>query len=197
MYSQVWEELASTKQMVFMAGPRQTGKTTLALAIVDRFTNHAYLNWDVLTDRKRLVTEPYFFETMERRDQSVPLVVLDEIHKYRGWKNYLKGAYDRYHDEFRFLVTGSGRLDTYRKGGDSLAGRYALFRLWPFTVAELAGCSTSLEQFRADPLGIVTDEDGRIGKIWTRLARFSGFPEPYVQASAAINRKTNRMKEIP
>lgn len=189
MYTDLWEELADGKPMVFMAGPRQVGKTTLAQSIAERFTNRAYFNWDVISDRKLLTREPYFFETLERRDQTTPLVVFDEIHKYRLWKNYLKGVYDQYHDDFRFLVTGSGRLDIYRRGGDSLAGRYALFRLWPFTLAELAGRRSKLDEFLADPLGIIPDDDGSASGIWKRLSQFSGFPEPYVQGRPTAYRR--------
>ncbi len=182
IYTSIWEELAGEKAMVFMAGPRQVGKTTLAQVIAEGYANRVYLNWDVVTDRARLVREPYFFEAVERRDPSTPLVVLDEIHKYGDWKNYLKGVYDGFHKEYQFLVTGSGRLDVYRRGGDSLAGRYSLFRLWPLTLAELAGRRTTLDEFRADPLAVVPDEDGTAEGAWRRLARFSGFPEPYVRA---------------
>ena len=69
------------------------------------------------------------------------LVVLDEIHKWRAWKGWLKGEYDRHRDRLRFLVTGSARLDVYRRGGDSLQGRYHHYRLHPFTLAEVAGKS--------------------------------------------------------
>ena len=165
--------------MVFMAGPRQAGKTTLARMIAERHANRVYFNWDVVPDRARLLREPYFFEAVERHDPSRPIVVLDEIHKYRGWKNYLKGAYDRFHPEFDFLVTGSGRLDVYRKGGDSLAGRYAMLHLWPFTLAELAGRQVTMEQFWSDPLAAAVDGDHSAEQIWRRLAEFSGFPEPY------------------
>jgi predicted AAA+ superfamily ATPase len=74
---------------------------------------------------------------MNRVDDSTPLVIFDEIHKYKNWKNYLKGLYDEFADEYKFLVTGSGRLDVFRKGGDSLAGRYFMFHLFPFTLSEL------------------------------------------------------------
>jgi predicted AAA+ superfamily ATPase len=79
----------------------------------------------------------------ERKTPSLPLVVLDEIHKYGDWKNYLKGTYDRYYNQFRFPVTGSGRPDIYRKGGDSPVGRYYLFHLWPFKLAKSAGKTAS------------------------------------------------------
>src|SRR3972149_4331317 len=134
VYVELWKEMAAEKAMVFLAGPRQAGKTTLALAVSSDHANRVYFNWDDLEDRARLVRTPYFFEAVERSDASRPIVVLDEIHKYRHWKNYLKGVFDRFHAEYRFLIAGSGRLDLYRKGGDSLAGRYALMHLWPLTL---------------------------------------------------------------
>jgi predicted AAA+ superfamily ATPase len=189
LYTAAWEELAGEKALVLMAGPRQAGKTTLGLSIASAYPNRVYFNWDVVPDRARLLREPYFFEAVERRDGSTPLVVLDEIHKYRHWKSYLKGAYDRFHGEYQFLVTGSGRLDTYRKGGDSLAGRYEMFHLWPFTLAELSGGGTTIESFWGDPQAVVPDRDGAVEGTWRRLARFSGFPEPYVRAKPTAYRR--------
>ena len=142
-----------------------------------------------MSDRARLLRDPYFFQTVERHDRSRPIVIFDEIHKRRDWKNYLKGAYDRFHAEFDFLVTGSGRLDTYRKGGDSLAGRYALFHLWPFTLAELAGRQATLPEFWRDPQAVAADTDHEAEHIWHRLAQFSGFPEPYVRAGPRAYRR--------
>lgn len=182
LYATLWEDLAAEKAMVLMAGPRQAGKTTLAQAIAARQTNRIAFNWDVITDRRKLLAEPYAFEAVERRDGSAPLVVFDEIHKRRDWRNYLKGVYDKFHDGYRFLVTGSGRLDTGRRGGDSLAGRYSLFHLWPFTLAELAGRRATLDDFRSDPLAVVPDRDEAGASIWRRLTQFSGFPEPYTLA---------------
>ncbi|MHC5058962.1 MAG: AAA family ATPase, partial [Planctomycetota bacterium] len=92
----LWRELAAEKAMVFMTGPRQAGKTTLAREISAGHANKVYFNWDVVTDRSKLLDDTYFFEAVERSDRSRPLVVLDEIHKYRDWKNYLKGAHDRF-----------------------------------------------------------------------------------------------------
>jgi hypothetical protein len=188
-YAALWAELAREKAMVFMAGPRQAGKTTLASLIAGGVSNHISFNWDVVSDRARLIRQPYAFEQVERRDASRPLVIFDEIHKYRSWKNYLKGAYDRFHRDYQFLVTGSGRLDMFRKGGDSLAGRYALFHLWPFTLAELAGRQATLSAFWRDPLAVVPDAGGHAGGVWRRLAQFSGFPEPYVRADARAYRR--------
>ena len=129
IYLKTWQELSAEKNMIFLSGPRQVGKTTLAKNISDNFTNHLYLNWDIADHRSRFIENPTFFEAIERKDASLPLVVLDEIHKYKNWKNYLKGIYDQFHKDFLFLVSGSGRLDLYQKGGDSLAGRYFLFYL--------------------------------------------------------------------
>jgi predicted AAA+ superfamily ATPase len=189
VYTRIWEELAAEKAMIFITGPRQAGKTTFAQSAAANYTNRAYFNWDVITDRTMLIHEPYFFERIERIDASPPLVIFDEIHKYKDWKNYLKGAYDRFHEEYRFLVTGSGRLDLYQKGGDSLAGRYVLFHLWPLTLAELANRPVTLDTFRTDPLGVVSDPDQAFEAAWRRLFAFGGFPEPYVRARAASYRR--------
>jgi len=181
LYMQVWKELTAEKAMVFLAGPRQSGKTTLAQMIAQEFANHIYVNWDIPEDRIRLIENPFFFQEIERRNGSVPLLVFDEIHKYRDWKNYLKGVYDRFFKEFKILVTGSGRLDIYQKGGDSLAGRYYLFHLWPFTLRELAGGSRDIHDFKKQPLYIVTERGAERRDLWLAIERCSGFPEPFLK----------------
>ena len=154
LYHKVWDELAQEKSMVFMVGPRQAGKTTLAQIIARSFANSLYFNWDIPDHRTKLIANPNFFEDVTRKDASKPLIVLDEIHKFKDWKNYLKGAYDQFHDRYQFLVSGSGRLDVYQKGGDSLAGRYYLFHIWPFTIAELGGRNLDIKEFLQNPLKI-------------------------------------------
>jgi len=134
----------------------------------------------VVDDRTRMMEDPYFFQEVERRDPSTPLIVFDEIHKYKEWKNYLKGVYDRFCKDYQFLVSGSGRLDIYQRGGDSLAGRYYLFHLWPFTLAELGGANISMETFLKNPLAITMDENREHKKIWEQLSHLSGFPEPFL-----------------
>lgn len=188
-YLRIWRELSREKSLLMLSGPRQCGKTTLAKRIADSFTNSLYFNWDILTDRRRMVEDPYFFQGLTRRDSSVPLIVLDEIHKYRKWKNYLKGAYDRFHEAYRFLVTGSGRLDLHQRGGDSLAGRYYAFRLWPFTLGELHGHGNSLEKFRKDPLRLPKIDLGASQATLLRLSSFSGFPEPHLVAKERSYRR--------
>ena len=182
-YSRAWRELSADKNMVFVAGPRQSGKTTLSRLLAEGFPNHDYLNWDIPQDRVRFLEKPHFFDDMARTDESDPLVVLDEIHKYSDWKNYLKGVADRFPTGFQFLVTGSGRLDLYRKGGDSLAGRYLLFHLWPLTLAELADRGSTVDEFLANPLAIDLDGRADLEKAWRDLAELSGFPEPHLKGS--------------
>ena len=188
-YIHIWEDLSSEKRMVLLAGPRQCGKTTLAKMIATQFANSLYFNWDIITDRRKLIDDPYFFQTMLRRDESTPLVLLDAIHKYKDWKNYLKGVYDRFHDTYRFLVSGSGRLDLYQKGGDSLAGRYYSFHLWPLSLGELHGRGNTLDEFRADPLLVGTDDREESQATWRRLWSFSGFPEPYLAGKPTTYRR--------
>lgn len=189
LYINIWKELASEKSMIFMAGPRQSGKTTLAQIISRSYTNSLYFNWDIPEHRTRLLKNPSFFEAVERKDSSIPLIIFDEIHKYKQWKNYLKGTYDHFHARYQFLVSGSGRLDVYRKGGDSLAGRYFLFHLWPFTVAELGKCAGTIEDFVKDPLIISMDRHQTLKKMWMQLSDLSGFPEPYVSGKMTTYRR--------
>jgi hypothetical protein len=148
------------KKMVFLGGPRQVGKTTLALQIL---TNKlGYLNWDIHEHREKI---------LKRELPTVNMLVFDEIHKYRSWRNYLKGLYDQHHDKQQILVTGSARLDYYRFGGDSLQGRYHFLRLHPFSVKEL---------------GIKTN-DGLM-----ELLQLGGFPEPFLGKSQVESKRWSR-----
>ena len=101
------------------------------------------------------------------------LIILDEIHKFKGWKRFVKGQYDTLKDKFKFLVTGSARLDIYRKGGDSLQGRYHHYRLHPFSLAETLGRKTQLEPFKEIPI-----DSAHPGNELDVLEKFGGFPEP-------------------
>ena len=130
--AQVEGDLAT--KMVLMSGPRQSGKTTLARGLLERtHAEHAerYLNWDDDEARTRI---------LERAFPHAGMVVFDELHKYSRWRNFLKGLYDTHGRNLRVLVTGSARLDLYRRGGDSLQGRYHHLRLYPLSLKE-AGCS--------------------------------------------------------
>jgi hypothetical protein len=155
--AQIEQDLA--QKMVFVAGPRQVGKTTLARSLPG--ATAGYLSWDVPADRERI---------LRRELPPGSLWVFDELHKYRRWRNYLKGLYDSRSGGTRMLVTGSGRLDYYRFGGDSLQGRYHLLRLHPFSLAEIGGGTRELHD----------------------LLRLGGFPEPFLRGSDAEARRWSR-----
>ena len=165
--------------MVFIAGPRQAGKTTFTQILAEDFNNSLYFNWDILDEKRKLIENPFFYEEVHRKDNSMPLIIFDELHKYLNWKNYLKSVYDRDKGNYKFIISGSGRLDMYQKGGDSLAGRYFIFYLWPFTLAELAGNNLPFKQFMSNPIEIHSCPN-ETQPAWNRLSRFSGFPDPYL-----------------
>lgn len=153
----VKQDLAS--KMVVLTGPRQVGKTTLARQLMADFESSQYLNWDVLQDRAILQRQSW-----NPRSQ---LLVMDEIHKMRDWKGWLKGVVDGRPSGQSLLVTGSARMETFRQGGESLAGRYFSFRLHPFSVREWC----EQQQVSADD------------SLAHLLAR-GGFPEPCLAADA-------------
>ena len=165
-----------SRKMVFIGGPRQVGKTTLAKNIGrNSYKSFKYYNWDDRNDRKQLIDY--------RFPQGVEILLYDELHKYGDWKNYIKGVYDKHNEEYKFLVTGSARLDIYRRGGDSLSGRYFYYVLHPFSVAELlqGGKPKTVRPFG----NLEFDDNPRAGKTLSRLRRYGGFPEPYMQRSVS------------
>lgn len=187
IYLKLWEELSAEKQMVFLSGPRQVGKTTLSKEIAAGFKNKEYFSWDILEHRRKLIQQPTFFENIDRVDESTPLVVFDEIHKYRHWKNYLKGIYDQFADDYKFLISGSGRLDLYQKGGDSLAGRYLQFHLFPFSVAELSAQRRKISDFLKFPIhNFDLNKTDLTGEVWQSLFHFGGFPEPFTKGKKSF-----------
>lgn len=152
------------EKMVFIGGPRQVGKTTFAQSFIPKFYDGhpAYLNWDSAEDRKsiREATWP----------KSEKLIVLDEIHKFARWRQMIKGHYDKLKNTHQFLVTGSARLDYYRKSGDSLLGRYYYYRLHPLSLPEL----------NFEDLG--------------GLFKFGGFPEPYLKQNETELRRWHKQR---
>lgn len=141
------------KKMVFLTGPRQAGKTTLAQQLAQAYHQPQILNWDVLADQRVIQQQSW------RPD--APLLVFDELHKMTDWRTWLKGVYDGKPSHQSLLVTGSARLDTFRQAGESLAGRYFSWHLNPVTVSELVS---------------VTDVDAE--HALTALLTRGGFPEP-------------------
>lgn len=177
-----WEELSRQKPMVLLSGPRQSGKTFLAREVVGPcYPNRVYFNYDELDSKATLAKNPKFFQSINRIDTSRPLVILDEIHKYHRWKNYLKAVYDEFADSYDFLVTGSGRLESYQRGSDSLAGRYLPLRFWPFTIGELCNQRTDPSAFLSAPSAAPTNIGSQQNReVWEALDKCSGFPEPFL-----------------
>ncbi|MEK7849544.1 MAG: ATP-binding protein [Candidatus Omnitrophota bacterium] len=189
LYKKLWDQLSADKSMVMLAGPRQSGKTTFARDIVAQdYSDVVYFNWDLASDKRKLISDPAFFSKEPRSSlKSRPLVILDEIHKYRDWKNYLKGIYDQFHKEYQFLVTGSGRLEFSRKAGDSLAGRFLKFHIFPLTLAELSSIRRDLREFLAHPLeGLDTASAKGMAEAFHSLWEVSGFPEPFTKGRKAF-----------
>jgi uncharacterized protein len=189
LYKDLWEQLSADKELIMLAGPRQSGKTTFARDIVAReFLDTVYFNWDLQKDKQRLITDPGFFAKEPRSSMSSrPLVILDEIHKYRDWKNYLKGVFDQFASEYQFLVTGSGRMEYSRKAGDSLAGRFLKFHIFPYTVAELSSRRKTLRDVITNPLeGFDDSPAGETAEAFKALWELSGFPEPFTRGRKAF-----------
>jgi uncharacterized protein len=195
MYLHIWDQVWPEKPLILLAGPRQAGKTTLARDLIARtFADSLYFNWDFPTDKARLLADPAFFTAEPRRNPVArPLVILDEWHKYRHWKNYLKGIYDRFSRDYQFLVTGSGRLEYSRKIGDSLAGRFLRLHLFPFTVAELGSSRMPWPAFRLDPLGKSSvDAKACSDDVFETLWECGGFPEPFTKGRKTFWRQWSR-----
>ncbi|MDZ4677620.1 MAG: ATP-binding protein [Oligoflexia bacterium] len=144
------------RKMVFVGGPRQVGKTTFAQSLIRGYKpNHvAYLNWDDREQRDKILNKIW--------PANQKLIIFDEIHKYARWRNLLKGYFDTQKENHSFLVTGSARLDHYRRGGDSLLGRYHYYRMHPFSLPELnyeSGALKTLLQFGGFPEPLLRQED--------------------------------------
>ena len=118
-----------------------------------------YLNWDVDEHQARI---------LKHELPSQDLWVFDELHKYDQWTNYLKGLFDSRKADQRIMVTRSARLEAFRRGGDSLQGRYLHLRLHPFSFQEL-GLSTFEEM--------------------ETLILLGGFPEPWLSGSEVESRR--------
>jgi len=165
-------------KMAFISGPRQVGKTWLAKQLLTSTRN--YFNWDDTAFKKVWIRSP--LDAIGAIDSGP--VVFDELHKYPHWKNSLKGLYDQVGHQVPIIVTGSARLDLYKKGGDSLLGRYIPCRLHPFTVAESPS-------FFPDPDNLQPRE---ITYPLNDLMNCSGFPEPLLSGSAKKARRWSRLR---
>ena len=176
----VVEDLA--EKMVFVGGPRQVGKTTLAKELVAKeFQKAGYFNWDARSDRRNIMKS--------RWPGDADLIILDEIHKYKQWKSFVKGEFDTLKERYRFLITGSARLDIYRKGGDSMLGRYHYYRLHPFSLAEVSGRNSTPVVMAEIEVPLSSDSEA-----FSILDRFGGFPEVFLKQSPRTLRRWHNEK---
>jgi predicted AAA+ superfamily ATPase len=173
----VVDHLRTERQMVFLCGPRQVGKTVTSRAAASEAGAVHYFNWDSVSDRALLLQGPDALADrirLDRLQEPTPVCVLDEIHKAPRWKSLLKGIFDTLGDRIRIVVTGSSRLDIYRRGGDSLMGRYFPYRMHPLSVGELSRPERRGTDLLRPPRP-VPDVD------WSALLKYGGYPEPFVR----------------
>lgn len=180
------EHLSLYRQMVFLSGPRQVGKTTLAKIFATD-----YLNWETKDVRQLVLKGAHAVGdslSLKTDDAAKRILVFDEIHRYSKWKGFLKGFFDLYEKDVRIFATGSARLDVYKRGGDSMMGRYFPYRIHPFSVAELIDPSIPDEKniVRA-PRPI---DEAAWGALWT----FGGFPEPLANGTLRFLRKWRALR---
>ena len=182
--SMLAEHLANHRQMAFVGGPRQVGKTTTC-----RHRADVYVNWDDIDDRELVLAGPGRLVDrlkLDRLSGTVPTVLFDELHKFPRWKQFLKGFFDVNADRVRIVATGSSRMDVYRRGGDSLMGRYFPYRMHPLSVAE------TVTQELPDSTRIVRPPQpaGDFDILW----RYGGYPEPFIKRDARFSRRWQSLR---
>lgn len=183
------EHLANHRQMIFFSGPRQVGKTTTSLEASEHSPLHSYFNWDNEDHRALIIEGPQAVARTAGLDvakSTLPVLIFDEIHKYRNWKRFLKGFFDTYEKKCRIIVTGSARLNIYKRGGDSLMGRYFLYRLHPLSVREIANPNLSDQEIQS-PQDIPMED-------YHALLTYGGFPEPFLKRSASFLNHWKRLR---
>lgn len=187
-------------KMIFIAGPRQSGKTTLLENFLAKHgCSSLFFNCDTPKVKALYREDPTFFESEARslcRGNRDVWVALDEIHKRTKWKDILKGYYDQFHKVFRFVISGSARLDLFRRTGDALIGRYFLFHLYPFSISEVG--SKSFEKLTlwheiiknenwSDLFDLIADNKPLPYDLWQQMYEFGPFPEPLLKGDKAFS----------
>ncbi len=182
---------SSHHQMILLSGARQVGKTTLSRSLFGGEGETFYLNWDDFDDRELILQGGQAIARATGLDQlrdATPLIIFDEIHKFPKWKSLIKGFYDRYHSQCHLLITGSARMDIYKKGGDSLMGRYFHYRLHPLSVAEVIGAAQVDDHREIRMPQQINDDD------FDALLTWGGFPEPYLKRDRRFYNRWSRLR---
>ncbi len=177
------------RQMLFLSGPRQVGKTTAAKLIGELMNQSYYFNWDNPSDRATIMEGPLAIAQQTGANQitdSLSLCIFDELHKFQHWRDFLKGMFDTYESNLRFLVSGSASLRVFSRGGESLMGRYFPYTLHPVSVAECTGADNSVV-VDSQPKKIEQDE-------WESLWNFGGFPEPFLLSNKQFHQNWTTMR---
>jgi hypothetical protein len=171
------------EKIVFLSGPRQVGKTTLSMQVLASSSPEepVYLNWDRAEHRKTIRDLSW--------SRAGRVAVLDEVHKYARWKSLIKGFHDTEGKVQRLLVTGSGTLEAYRKGGDSLAGRYHGLRLHPLSLGELARAGGLPDGDLLEHPERWSSSTRVPAETLSSLLELGGFPEPFLRGSARQARR--------
>lgn len=177
--------------MLFLSGPRQVGKTTSSRGSAEKLSDHVtYLNWDHEESRARILQGQeavIHYAKINELSEKKPIIIFDEIHKFDQWKNFIKGIFDTYHGKVRIIVTGSARLDIYKKGGDSLMGRYFAYRIHPLSMSEVLNPSITETEIRkpspSDP------------SLLSHLLNFGGFPMPFLKQNARYSARWHRLRQ--
>lgn len=192
LYTQlILYHLKNWQQMVFIEGPRQAGKTTIAQEVIKNFDVSLYLNWDNVQDRLLMLQGQHFVKNTKlftEASNQTPIIVFDEIHKMPDWKDYLKGFFDLYKNKLKIIATGSSKLAIYKKGQDSLMGRYFNYSIHPLSVGELLRQDYKVGMDIA--LSEIVNEN-----LFQSLFNFSGFPEPFVKSNNNFYKRWNGLRQ--
>lgn len=176
-------------EMFFLEGPRQVGKTTAAQTAQNLTTQFTYLNWDNQDHRELILQGPgqlAIYAHLNQLSAAKPIIVFDEIHKYKKWKSFLKGFYDTYHQKTHIIVTGSSRLKIFKPGGDSLMGRYFSYRMHPLSVGECLRQKLPDQEIHS-PQEIDS-------KTFASLYNFGGFPKPFLKSNSRFSIRWQQLR---
>ena len=185
------EHFAELRQMAFLSGPRQVGKTTLAKVALP---GGHYLSYDKSSDAALIlrgaeaVAGELGLSSHEARPEQ-GAVLFDEIHKFPRWKQFLKGFFDVYGDnrKLKIAVTGSARLDIYKRGGDSMMGRYFPYRIHPLSAGEVVSSKVNVESMFQEAKDISQE-------TIDTLLELGGYPEAFLNGTDRFHRRWQKLR---